>query len=498
MTRQEMLTIACRNSLYMFTRAAFPILVPGEPFREAPHVEALCHAIEATQRGGSRRLIITLPPRALKSTIASIAFPALILGQDPSKKILVASYGQDLAAKLSRDFRALTQSEMFRGLFPAYKASSARDAALEVETTRQGARKAVSLGGPVTSFGADIIIIDDIMKAADARSPQMREQVKSYFDDTLYSRLNDKAEGTIIVIQQRLHEDDLVGYLLEKGGWTHINLPAIAEEQQSFPLSFGRSWSRNKDDILAPALATRQQLEETRRTIGDATFSAQYQQNPTPPGGNRIRWEWFPTYDKMLPRNRYRFVVQSIDTALSEEPGADYSVCMTFGLSADNEWDLLDVDRRRLSFPDLLDAVKANFRRWRADKVIVEAAGSGTSLVQTLRRDQASGMAGKIHFYKPIDSKEVRVEVQSARLRSNCVALPAKAPWLDALRKELLAFPNGKHDDQVDALTQFLEYTGTSRFRGALNRDPVTGRRRGMDFSRFQGERAPTSLLSPF
>jgi len=205
-------------------------------------------------------------------------------------------------------------------------------------------RKAVSLGGAVTGHGADILIIDDLMKADDARSETERQRVKEFYEQTLFSRLNDKQNGAIVAIQQRLHEDDLAGYLLAKGNFTHLELKAIAEEDEQHALSERRVYRRRKGEALFPERESLATLEEIRREIGSAVFSAQYQQNPVPPDGNRLRWDWFQTYDERPPRTFFQLVAQSWDTAVTPAPSSDFSVCTTWGFR-EGKWYLLDVYR---------------------------------------------------------------------------------------------------------------------------------------------------------
>jgi hypothetical protein len=200
------------------------------------------------------------------------------------------------------------------------------------------------VGGSATGFGADIIIVDDCMKADEARSETSRASVKSWFDGTLASRLNDKHNGPIISIQQRLHEDDLPAFLLDKG-YDHLNLPAIAEREETFDLGRGRSYLRKAGELLDPTRESKETLEQLRRELGPAVFAAQYQQDPVAPDGNLLRWEWFQTYDEEFERGDFQKVVQSWDTGMSEAPTSDWSVCTTWGFR-ERKWHLLDVYRR--------------------------------------------------------------------------------------------------------------------------------------------------------
>jgi hypothetical protein len=189
------------------------------------------------------------------------------------------------------------------------------------------------------------------MKADEAKSPVVREDVRNWFDNTLLTRLNSKATGRIVSIQQRLHEDDLPAYLLEKG-YEHLNLPAIAEKEERLQVGPGKFHVRVVGDLLNPAREDQATLERMRREMGPVGFSAQYQQCPVAPGGNLIRIEWFGTYAEPLPRHRYLKVVQSWDTGMTSNPTSDPSVCTTWGFERETyKWHLLDVFRERLEYP---------------------------------------------------------------------------------------------------------------------------------------------------
>jgi predicted phage terminase large subunit-like protein len=467
----DVLRAARRKHLFPFVAQAFESLHPGSLFIPSMHIDAICHALERVATGEVRRLIVTVPPRYGKSICTAVAFPAWLLGRDPTLKILVASYGADLATKHARDFRTVISSDWYGRLFTGMRLARGGDRIDEQTTTEGGSRKAISLAGAATGFGADLIIIDDLMKAADATFPVERQRIRDYYEGTLVSRLNDKATGRIVCIQQRLHEDDLVGYLLERGQFTHLNLPAIAVEEQEVALA-SRVWTRREGDALCPERETVADLERLRVEMGPAAFSAQYQQNPTPPGGNRIRWEWFPTYDEEIDRADYQFVVQSWDTGMTSEPTSDYSVCTTWGFRERN-WFLLDLERARYDFPDLRRRASFLARHWRADRVIVEKAGSGFSLVQQLRRDERNERF--VYVEAKLD-KASRVEAQTARIQTGSYVLPRRAPWLTTLRQELLSFPNGRHDDQVDSLVQFVQWSASRLSERLTHNDPVSGR----------------------
>jgi hypothetical protein len=212
-------------------------------------------------------VIINMPPRHLKSHLASVAFPAWCLGHDPSAQLLCVSYAQDLADKLSRDCRQIVASGWYRQLF-ATRLSAHRQAMSEFETTAQGCRLATSVGGVLTGRGADIIIIDDPLKPEEALSQTQRQAANDWFDHTLYSRLNDTRSGAIIVIMHRLHEEDLAGHVLAQEDWEVVSLPAIAEEEEVWALDteLGQYlFTRQRGEALHPERQPLATLDKIRR-----------------------------------------------------------------------------------------------------------------------------------------------------------------------------------------------------------------------------------------
>ena len=212
-------------------------------------IEVIASELEACRRGETKRLIICVPPRSLKSHCASVAFPAWLLGHNPSTQIICASYGQDLSNKLAMDCRSLMSSEWYRGLFPT-RLSGQRQAVAEFMTDAQGFRLATSVGGVLTGRGGEFLIIDDPLKPDEALSETQRNAANEWYRHTLYSRLNNKETGCIILIMQRLHEDDLVGHVLQQDEWKVLKFPAIAPKDETHVVKTPYG-SRTVDDALA-------------------------------------------------------------------------------------------------------------------------------------------------------------------------------------------------------------------------------------------------------
>src|SRR5579862_6342867 len=219
-----------RNDLMSFIERSFYELNPQANFLPGRYIELVAATLERCRTGKSKRLILNLPPRTLKSHAASVAFPAWLLGHDPSKQIICASYGQDLADKHARDCRTLMSSGFYRSLFPRTILSPEKLSVNDFMTTAQGFRMSTSVGGVLTGRGGDILILDDILKPDDALSETRRKAANEWYFNTLLSRLNSKQNGVIILVMQRLHQEDLVGEVLEREPWKVLALPAIAQE----------------------------------------------------------------------------------------------------------------------------------------------------------------------------------------------------------------------------------------------------------------------------
>src|SRR5215469_11850700 len=220
-----------RQDFASFMGRCFYDLNPLAELLMSCYHEGIASKLMAVRQGRIKRLIINLPPRHVKSLMASIAFPAWCLGHDPSAQILCVSYAQDLADKFARDCRGIMMSPWYQRIF-ATRLAARRLAVQEFVTTRQGYRLATSTGGVLTGRGADIILIDDPLKPEDAQSKTLRQGCNEWFLNTLYSRLNDKRTGAILLIMQRLHEDDLVGHVLGLERWEVLSFPAIAEQDE--------------------------------------------------------------------------------------------------------------------------------------------------------------------------------------------------------------------------------------------------------------------------
>jgi predicted phage terminase large subunit-like protein len=451
--RARLLRALLRQDLSAFSQKVFATLEPGTAYQHNWHIDHLCWQLARVARGEVRRLIINVPPRSMKSITVSVGFTAWVMGRDPTKRIICVSYADDLARKLSIDTRTVLDSSWYRELFPRMQLASRRPRNTELITAQQGYRFAAGMSGSILGRGADLIVIDDPIKATDALSEKERRRVNEAFNNTLYSRLNDKRTGAIVIIMQRLHQDDLVGHVLAKGEWEVASIPAIETEEYAYRLSDDPDdvYVRHAGEVLHEAREPREIPEQMRRAQGSLTFSAQYQQTPVPPEGNIVKREWLRFYAEQP--SKFDMVIASWDTASTLSETSDYSVGTVWGAKG-LDFYLLDLVRCRFEVPELRREALRLSQAWKADQTIIEDTDIGRAITQDLRR---SGEWRAI-LRKPRFDKEARFLAQSARFEAGQVHVPRDAPWLAGWLDELLAFPNGRHDDQVDSTSQALDY----------------------------------------
>jgi predicted phage terminase large subunit-like protein len=443
-----------RRDFMKFLHRSFLWLNPGATFLPNWHIRAIAYQLDRVRRGEITRLIINLPPRYLKSITVSVAFPAFLLGLDPRRKIIAISYGDELSAKHASDFRSVVNSSWYQRAFRAMRI--ARNTELEVMTTRRGFRKSTSVMGTLTGLGGDLVIIDDPQKPIDAQSEARRTSLNQWFANTLMSRLDNKQTSAIIIVMQRVHMDDLSGYLKNSPEkWEVLSLPAIAVEDASIPIGPNEYHDRKAGEALHPEHEPIETLHNIELTLGPDVFAAQYQQDPVPEGGAMIRREWFQYYDDPPARVPGARVIQSWDTAAKDGAQNDWSVCTTWLIFEKNYY-LLDLVRGRFEYPLLRDTAIELANRFKPDEILIEDASTGIALAQDLREQ------GEFYInLKKIEHDKIgRVYVQQAKFAAGRVWFPSNAPYLPELERELLTFPQSRHDDQVDSVTQALAYDG--------------------------------------
>ena len=312
---------------------------------------------------------------------------------------------------------------------------------------------ATSVGGTLTGRGGDVIIIDDPLKPDDAYSDVKRNAANEWFRSTLLSRLDDKRTGAILIVMQRVHLDDLTGFVQSlSDDWTVLSLPAIAMIDQDIPISRSEVHHRKAGEALSPEREPLRELEILKQQLGSDAFSAQYQQEPVPPGGAMVKRHWIKRYNELPLLSERLWILQSWDTASKGGHDSDFSVCTTWIVTSNKCWYLVDVWRKRVDYPRLKAAVEKLAIDFRAQCVLVENTGAGMGLVQE--------MVSKISGIIPVEvsrDKVSRMAVVSAKFEAGQVYLPERAPWLADFEAELFAFPGARNDDQCDSVSQALD-----------------------------------------
>ncbi|WP_431285051.1 hypothetical protein ACQW02_09755 [Humitalea sp. 24SJ18S-53] len=397
-----------RLDFSVFVQRVF-VELTGEPFADNFHIQKLCGEVDRIRTETNVRLAVALPPRSLKSIIVSVALPAWLLGHDPGREIVCVSYGQELSDKLSADCRRIMLSPWYRRLFPATVLD--RHAISHLATSASGKRYATSVGGTLTGMGADVIIVDDPMKPDQALSDAERTRANEWTRHTLFTRINNKKDDRIIIVMQRLHEDDMIGHVMELADFELLAFPAIAEDDELHVIRtpFGTlRHHRKAGEALHPEREPVAVLEKQRRLLGSDFFAAQYQQSPTPPGGGLVKIAWFQRYALSHPP-RFDRVIQSWDCASKASELADYSVCTTWGVTGRGDLYLIHVLRERLEYPELKRKVGLMAEQHRAGTVVIEDSAAGIQLIQELTGE---GFA-RIVPVKAIKDKVMRMAVVS-------------------------------------------------------------------------------------
>jgi predicted phage terminase large subunit-like protein len=303
----------------------------------------------------------------------------------------------------------------------------------------------------LTGRCGDIIVIDDPLKPDDALSETKRLAANQWFTNTLLSHLDDKRTGAIVVVMQRLHVDDLTGFLLAQSDDGMSQSPRYCGCRRAHSPFCRTQLSRKQGEALSPEREPLTVLNALKLQIGSDAFSVQYQQAPAPPSGAMVKRAWIRRFSELPPLLERLFTLQSWDTATKGGPENDWPVCTTWIVARKKQWYLIDVWRGRVDYPALKMQVQTLAKRWEAQRVLVEDTGAGTSLVQELR-GEVDGIVG----VKPEGDKASRMAVASAKFEAGQVLLPERAPWLPDLEAELFVFPRGRHDDQCDSISQAL------------------------------------------
>lgn len=439
------------EDLYFFARYAFNQRTKSKWLQNWHHQE-ICDTLQKVYDGEIKRLIINIPPRYSKTEIAVKNFAAWCLAQNPDCEFIHASYSATLAANNSAQTRDLVASQWYQELFQTHldSSSTAKD---HWKTTSGGVFYSSGAGGTITGFGAGkvregfggAIIIDDPHKADEANSEVMRKNVIDWYQNTIASRVNNP-NTPIIIIMQRLHEDDLCGWLLRGGTgeeWYRLNIPVL----------------NSQDEPLWIAKHSREELTRME-TTNPYVFAGQYMQRPAPLGGGIFKDSWWQYYNPdALPH--FRRIIASWDTAFKAKEINDASSGTIWG-EAENGFYLLDRINVRAEYPELKRKIQQTQDKWQANTILIEDKASGQSLIQDLKQTRLPIVAIKVD-----SDKVTRAFAVTGIIEAGKVFLPNKSNWVIDYIAQMGQFPNGKHDDDVDSTTQALNYM-QSRLQGGL------------------------------
>jgi len=431
-----------------FLLKVFQTTSPNTQFVDGWHIDLLVEYLYKVEQSKIKRLLINIPPRSLKSTIISVAWPAWLLGQDPTRRIIVASYAQRLSLKHSVECRLVVSSKWYLEQFPKTRIMHGRNEKNKFITVEQGFRFATSIGGTLTGEGADVLIVDDPHTPLQAASRAERYRALEWYNQTFSTRLNNKKKGVIVVLMQRLNQEDLSGHLLKNKLWKHLKLAAYAEKDITYSCGKFR-YKRKKGELLSPARESKKDLARAKLELGSYGFNAQYQQDPIPLSSGIIKHSWIVREEhKPLGSD---ICYQSWDCATKIGRSNDYSVCTTWYV-AKNKYYLEHVFRQQVEFPQLKSKALELYKKYTPAAVLIEDKASGQPLIQELREKTAVPVI-KIN---PCKDKEARLLSTVGLFESGRICFPINQYWLADLEAELFTFPNSAHDDQVDSITQFL------------------------------------------
>lgn len=488
--------LGCRDSLDIFLAGAFSIVNPGTAYKWSWHIDCISEHLEAAYRGEIKRLIFNIPPRELKSFLISTCFPAWVLGREAHEKFIVASHSlRPLAAKLSSDTSRLMNSDWYKKIFP--NTILEKDTEFEIRTTQNGGRLAAAQTGVVGS-GGNYLILDDPNKPDEALSDTIRKGTNDWVDNTFLSRMDDRTTGRVILVQQRVHENDVTGHLLDKGGYTLVKLPA--EAYHPININIGRkTYKMEKGDFLHEARLPRQVLDEALIDLGEYSYAGQYLQEPTPPGGGLFKIAKIKYYDQenfdFTHANGFILCdpagIGNIGKSNNKSKKSDWTAFMVVALADDQNYYLVDIVRDKLNPTERVNRLVDLHREWSAHfmkplKVGYEsyALQSDLHYIEQRQKDESYNfplipLGGKL-------AKENRIARLIPDLENQRWYFPHKISYQDSshrtfdlvaemIRGEMLTFPVSKHDDCIDALSRIYDEEMYAKFPAPRKQKDLVG-----------------------
>jgi len=458
-----------------FVEQAWRIVEPSTPFVPGWHIYAIIDHLEAVSRGEIRNLLINVPPRHMKSLLVSVFWPAWEWIRWPERRWLFSSYAFGLSMRDSLKCRRLIESPWYQSLWgDRYALTLDQNTKSRFDNNRSGYRLSTSVGGAATGEGGDRIVCDDPHNVQEAESDSIRNGTLEWFDVVMSTRVNDPKTSAMVVVMQRCHQRDLSGHLLDKGVWEHLCLPAEYEGSKRVT-SIGFSDPRTEHgELLWKEQFGQKEIADLKVNLGSYAAAGQLQQRPSPAGGGMIKPHWFrfwqspnanlPPVIVRMPDGTQRSVVaheiahveeqaQSWDCSFKDLDTSDYVVGQIWGRTG-SSFLLLDQVRGRMDLPATVKAVREQSKRWpNCFAKLIEDKANGPAVMQMIAHDIPGVLA-----VNPEGGKVARAAAVSPLIEAGNVYLPHPMfmPWVADFLEECAAFPNGAHDDQVDAMTQVL------------------------------------------
>lgn len=462
--RVELEASLCKQSLADYVTRGWHVLEPnGRPFIGNMGTDAIIEHLQAVRERKIRRLAVAVSPGFGKTTLCSVAYPSWRWAVDPSWRVLCASHAYKLANNIAGKFLRVVTSDWYRTRFP--KIEIASDALDSIRTERSGVRYAVGVEGAMTGFRANGGIVDDSLNAVDAHSDIAIDKVNSWFDFALSTRFDDAENAEIVVIQQCLGENDLIGHCRELG-FEMLVLPARYETGRKCVTSIWEDPRQVDGEVLAPKIHSEVFLEQQQRTLGPYGFAAQYQQRPAPLEGGMIKRDWFKrfTLGEITANGELDvdWISITVDPAGNAQQDGDPVGLLVCAGKGPRRYVLEDASRQ-MSFLETCAAIRALLARWtQCSTVLVEKSQVGPAIVQQLRQEVNQGLSRIVvieelttHMH---GSKKQRALAMVPTLAAGLVYLLDGSSWIPEFIAEHAMFPNAAHDDRVDALGQLIAY----------------------------------------
>lgn len=477
LTNDEYIALLSQDQI-AFTEQVFNTVSPGSQYSDNWHIHCIVEHLLAMQRGDIRRLIINMPPRCMKSIACTIAWPAWLLGANPSTQMIVGSYSQTLSTKHSVDTRLVVESAWYKEAFPNTLIAKDQNEKQKFQTTARGHRIATSVGGSATGEGGDYLILDDPIKPDEASSEVTRKATNDWIDQVFMTRLNDQKNGRVLMVMQRVHENDPAGHLLEKGGWHHLCLPAQFTRKTIIEVR-DKKWFKQEGEYLHPDRLNNEVLDRLMTELGAYGFASQYMQTPAPIGGGEFRQEFIQYYDNYGQgfsahgMNLYIFYDPANSKKNKQNPDPDYTAIVVVGLASDNNYYVLDLVRDRLNPTERIDLLFQLHKKWnkmsgKPPIVVSEQYGMMTDNFYLKKRQGEINYRFHVFQVGGRVKKEDRIRKLIPLFESRRVFLPRKIMYSNIkgesvelvkqlVEEELLVFPVGRHDDMIDAFSRIAD-----------------------------------------